>query len=157
MNLHPELLAITDRIRQRSASTRAEYLQRIDQALRHHDATRAQLGCTNLAHGYAAARDFVELIAKLLPDLRDQGEYHRRGGGEGSGLAVIPVHGLHGRIAAAGICHFPAETQLGRLLRRPVVAVNDADAAGMAEMREAIWPASSWRSASLTSSSASQT
>ena len=55
MNLHPELLAITDRIRQRSASTRADYLQRIDQALRHHDATRAQLGCTNLAHGYAAA------------------------------------------------------------------------------------------------------
>ena len=55
MNLHSELLAVTERIRQRSAKTRAHYLNRIDQALRHHDASRAQLGCTNLAHGYAAA------------------------------------------------------------------------------------------------------
>ncbi|RZI85680.1 MAG: phosphogluconate dehydratase [Rubrivivax sp.] len=55
MNTHPELLAITERIRQRSAATRQRYLKGLDDAARSNQSGRAQLGCTNLAHGYAAA------------------------------------------------------------------------------------------------------
>ncbi|MDE2400647.1 MAG: phosphogluconate dehydratase [Burkholderiales bacterium] len=55
MSIHPQLQAVTDRIRQRSLATRARYLQRIDDADRANTVERAHLGCTNLAHGYAAA------------------------------------------------------------------------------------------------------
>ena len=55
MNIHPQLQAITERIRQRSTATRQRYLQGIDDAGRSNLAGRAQLGCTNIAHGYAAA------------------------------------------------------------------------------------------------------
>jgi len=47
--------AVTDRIRARSAATRATYVQRIDAAARDDSVERSHLGCTNLAHGYAAA------------------------------------------------------------------------------------------------------
>jgi phosphogluconate dehydratase len=57
VNLHPQLLAITQRIAARSADTRQRYLARMQaQAQQHAKATqRARLACTNLAHGYAAS------------------------------------------------------------------------------------------------------
>jgi len=44
---------VTDRIRLRSAATRAGYLRRID-AAREAGVHRASLSCGNLAHGFAA-------------------------------------------------------------------------------------------------------
>ena len=54
MALHPALCAVTERIRRRSAATRAAYLDRLEQARRRGPLRRA-LGCTNLAHAFAAA------------------------------------------------------------------------------------------------------
>jgi phosphogluconate dehydratase len=51
---HPRLAEITERIRERSRSSRAHYLQRIDAAHMNKPA-RAAHGCANLAHGFAAA------------------------------------------------------------------------------------------------------
>jgi phosphogluconate dehydratase len=69
--LHPRLQAITDNIRQRSAATRQAYLDRIDAAGRAGPVERAQLGCTNLAHGYAAApaSDKIWLRAARAPNI----------------------------------------------------------------------------------------
>jgi phosphogluconate dehydratase len=52
--LHSAVRDVTDRIRARSASSRADYLRRMDDAASG-TATREQLSCTNLAHGFAAA------------------------------------------------------------------------------------------------------
>ena len=52
--LRPMLAAVTDRIRQRSAATRADYLAHLE-AARSKGPLRNALGCTNLAHGFAAA------------------------------------------------------------------------------------------------------
>ncbi len=54
MPLHPVLAAVTDRIRDRSANPRAAYLARLENA-RAKGPVRQALGCTNLAHGFAAA------------------------------------------------------------------------------------------------------
>ena len=54
MKLHPTLEAVTDRIRQRSATPRAAYLAQLDRA-RGKGPVRMALGCTNLAHAFAAA------------------------------------------------------------------------------------------------------
>jgi len=54
MSLHPVLAAVTDRVRGRSAATRAGYLSRLE-AARGKGPVRRALGCTNLAHGFAAA------------------------------------------------------------------------------------------------------
>ena len=54
MSLHAVLVAVTDRIRGRSAVTRGAYLSRLEQA-RGKGPIRKALGCTNLAHGFAAA------------------------------------------------------------------------------------------------------
>ena len=54
MTLNAMVAAVTDRIRQRSARTRAAYLAQIEQA-RGKGPLRQALGCTNLAHGFAAA------------------------------------------------------------------------------------------------------
>jgi phosphogluconate dehydratase len=69
--LHPQLLAITQRIRQRSAATRKAYLNRIDAAGRQGPVERASLGCTNLAHAYAAAPsgDKIWLRAQKAPNI----------------------------------------------------------------------------------------
>jgi phosphogluconate dehydratase len=53
MNSHPTLASVTERIVQRSRNTRATYLRHLDQATRQHP-IRKGLGCTNLAHGFAA-------------------------------------------------------------------------------------------------------
>ena len=54
MSLHPTLHAVTERIRQRSASSRAAYLAQIAAAARTAPPSRAHLSCGNLAHGFAA-------------------------------------------------------------------------------------------------------
>ena len=51
--LHERVRAVTERIRERSGDSRAQYLARVESA-RGSDATRATLSCTNLAHGFAA-------------------------------------------------------------------------------------------------------
>jgi phosphogluconate dehydratase len=54
--MHPAVAAVTERIRQRSRATRADYLARMSQASTWHSAgaSRARLSCTNQAHAYAA-------------------------------------------------------------------------------------------------------
>ncbi|MCK9194175.1 MAG: phosphogluconate dehydratase, partial [Nevskia sp.] len=56
MSLHPILSAVTARIRERSAVTRAAYLQQVD-AARRAGSARGQVSCTNLAHAIAAVPD----------------------------------------------------------------------------------------------------
>jgi len=51
--LHPVVRDVTERIRVRSAETRRRYLERIGGAARRRPA-RLDLGCANLAHGFAA-------------------------------------------------------------------------------------------------------
>jgi phosphogluconate dehydratase len=52
--MNPRIREVTERIRERSRAARGDYLARAKAA---HDATtvRAQLSCTNLAHGFAAS------------------------------------------------------------------------------------------------------
>ncbi len=50
--LHERVRSVTERIRSRSAGSRAEYLERAAHA-RNAQATRTTLSCTNLAHGFA--------------------------------------------------------------------------------------------------------
>ena len=53
MSLHPVVHAVTERIRQRSARSRAAYLAAID-AMYRAGPLRERLSCANLAHGFAA-------------------------------------------------------------------------------------------------------
>jgi phosphogluconate dehydratase len=52
--LHDTVIAVTERIQSRSAGPRRDYLERMN-AAREQQPTRARLGCTNLAHGFAAS------------------------------------------------------------------------------------------------------
>jgi len=52
--LHPALAAVTERIVERSREQRADYLERID-AAKGDGSARTRLGCTNLAHAFAAS------------------------------------------------------------------------------------------------------
>ncbi|MDX9843671.1 MAG: phosphogluconate dehydratase [Aquabacterium sp.] len=76
--LHDTVRAVTDRIRARSAATRAAYLQRIDAAARDNAVERAHLGCTNLAHGYAAAPagDKIWLRQQRAPNIAIVSSYN---------------------------------------------------------------------------------
>lgn len=51
--LHPELLKVTERIRQRSKHCRSDYLKKMT-AAQSNTPQRSQLSCGNLAHGFAA-------------------------------------------------------------------------------------------------------
>ena len=69
MSLHPVVETVTERIRQRSAASRAAYLSRID-AAREAGPARGRLSCGNLAHGFAAAEeDKPRLRATHAPNL----------------------------------------------------------------------------------------
>jgi phosphogluconate dehydratase len=70
MSLHPRIAAVTDRIRKRSAPSRAAYLAGIDAAHRE-GPTRTRLSCGNLAHGFAACgpTDKGRLRADVTPNL----------------------------------------------------------------------------------------
>jgi phosphogluconate dehydratase len=52
--IHPRVLTVTERIRDRSRHERTAYLGRIDGEVGN-GTTRARLSCTNLAHGFAAS------------------------------------------------------------------------------------------------------
>jgi phosphogluconate dehydratase len=69
-SLHPTLAAVTDRIVERSAEGRAEYVRRIDAAGQTGPA-RGQLACANLAHGFAAAEptDKQALRGRTKPNI----------------------------------------------------------------------------------------
>ena len=62
--LHPQLVEVIARMRQRSQDTRADYLRRMHLA---HTAgvARGRLGCANLAHGFAAAGGDKEALRRL--------------------------------------------------------------------------------------------
>ncbi|MGN6374935.1 MAG: phosphogluconate dehydratase, partial [Sphingomonas sp.] len=56
MTLHPDVAAVTDRIIERSRSQRSAYLALIDRE-RDAGSLRPNLGCANLAHGYAGTEE----------------------------------------------------------------------------------------------------
>ena len=68
--LHPILVDVTQRIRERSGATRQDYLARMSAAGRE-GTTRSQLSCTNLAHGFAASApaDKDQLRALRWPNI----------------------------------------------------------------------------------------
>ncbi len=69
MTLHPKLAAVTDRIRARSARTRADYLDRMARAAAE-GPRRAHLSCGNQAHAYAAmTQDKAALAAARCPNI----------------------------------------------------------------------------------------
>ena len=70
MSLNPVVAAVTARIRRRSLSLRGAYLKRID-AAREAGTARGRLGCTNLAHAFAASDsdDKSRLRAGRWPNL----------------------------------------------------------------------------------------
>ncbi|WP_265561668.1 phosphogluconate dehydratase [Sphingomicrobium arenosum] len=59
--LDPRIAAVTDRIRERSAKSRAAYLQLMDEE-GERGIDRARLSCGNFAHGFAAAGDDKKAI-----------------------------------------------------------------------------------------------
>ncbi len=63
--LHPVLSTVTERIRRRSHATRSTYVVRMD-AARGKGPMRRALGCTNLAHGFAAAPAGDKLMLREL-------------------------------------------------------------------------------------------
>ena len=64
-NLHPAISRVTDRIIEKSRDSRARYLGLMDaEAELHSDRNRA-LGCSNLAHGFAAAEEDKAAIAAM--------------------------------------------------------------------------------------------
>ena len=60
-SLHPKLAAITQRIIERSRPTREAYLARIRQYIKQGKVQRDRLGCSNLAHGYAAMPKTIQI------------------------------------------------------------------------------------------------
>ena len=70
MNLHPQIEAVTERIRKRSAPSRAAYLAGIEQAVRN-GPNRTRLSCANLAHVFAACgeHDKARLRGAATPNL----------------------------------------------------------------------------------------
>ncbi|AKU11168.1 phosphogluconate dehydratase [Azoarcus sp. CIB] len=71
MSLSPILARVTDRIRARSAASRAAYLLRVDAATRAAGTARMHVSCANQAHAYAAfeANDKLVLRQARLPNL----------------------------------------------------------------------------------------
>ena len=68
MTLHPVIDRVTDRIRARSAESRAAYLARIARA-GEEGPRRAHLSCGNQAHAYAAMPDKADLALTARPNL----------------------------------------------------------------------------------------
>jgi phosphogluconate dehydratase len=75
--LHERVRSVTERIRERSHSTRSSYLERMREA-RENQPTRASLSCTNLAHGFAAmdAQDKEVLRGARWPNLAIVSSYN---------------------------------------------------------------------------------
>jgi len=68
--LNPVLAEVTDRIRERSATTRADYLRRMD-AASGHEPGRAKLSCANWAHAFAGQTiaDKLTMMGGKAPNL----------------------------------------------------------------------------------------
>ena len=66
--LHPVVAEVTARIVERSKTTRADYLRRMD-AARASGAGRAKLSCANWAHAFAGQTITDKLTAMGLKDL----------------------------------------------------------------------------------------
>lgn len=77
MPLHPTLATVTERITRRSRTTRSTYLRHLDQAARQHPVRKA-LGCTNLAHGFAAfpVQDKLTLREARQPNIAIVSSYN---------------------------------------------------------------------------------
>ncbi len=75
--LHERIKTVTERIRERSAESRRDYLERMN-AARGATATRAGLSCTNLAHGFAAMEtpDKEKLRGTRWPNLAIVSSYN---------------------------------------------------------------------------------
>src|SRR5688500_3272276 len=75
--LHERVRSVTERIRERSHSTRSSYLERMREA-RENQPTRASLSCTNLAHGVAGmdAQDKEVLRGARWPNLAIVSSYN---------------------------------------------------------------------------------
>ncbi len=69
--IHPKLQAVTERIIERSRPGRTAYLHRIRALQARGKVERSQLGCSNLAHGYAAmpATVKIEMLRDATPNL----------------------------------------------------------------------------------------
>ena len=65
LKMHARVREVTERIRDRSRSGRADYLARMD-AARRRGSARAGLSCTNLAHGFAASDAGDKEALKLM-------------------------------------------------------------------------------------------
>lgn len=70
MKTHPVLAAVTQRIRERSAPTRAAYLARLEQAA-DRDRGADRMGCANVAHAFAGipANDKFRVVAERAPNI----------------------------------------------------------------------------------------
>ena len=70
MTLHPVIIQVTQRIRERSAPTRTAYLQLIDVAARR-DRGADRMGCANVAHAFAAmpSNDKFKVVAEKAPHI----------------------------------------------------------------------------------------
>jgi len=64
------LVEVTQRIRERSAVTRADYLARVDAAV-HRPRGADRMGCANVAHAFAAlpANDKLRVVAQRVPNI----------------------------------------------------------------------------------------
>lgn len=77
MKLHPVVATVTERIRQRSAPARAEYLRRVDEAAAR-DRGSDRLGCANVAHAFAAlpANEKLRVVAERAPNIAIVNSYN---------------------------------------------------------------------------------
>ncbi len=69
-DLHPTLVAVTQRIRERSAPSRSDYLAHVDAMIRRPRGTD-RMGCANVAHAFAALPpdDKLRVVAERAPNI----------------------------------------------------------------------------------------
>jgi phosphogluconate dehydratase len=70
MKLHDQVARVTDRIRERSASARADYLRRLDAAASR-DRGADRMGCANVAHAFAGIpdNDKFKVVVEKAPNI----------------------------------------------------------------------------------------
>jgi phosphogluconate dehydratase len=68
--MNPTVMAVTQRIRARSAATRAAYLERVEQGIERPPSSD-RMGCANVAHAFAAlpGDDRLRIVAERAPNL----------------------------------------------------------------------------------------
>src|SRR5215831_13215581 len=68
--MNPTVTAVTQRVRERSAATRAAYLERVEQGIQRPRGSD-RMGCANVAHAFAALPrdDKLRIIAERAPNL----------------------------------------------------------------------------------------